>query len=80
MADQASDQIRICDFGNALKLTPNEALYCTYGTPEFIAPEIVNQTPVSIATDIWYKDVCDVSSFFNSFFYILVYILILVFF
>ncbi|XP_030637588.1 striated muscle preferentially expressed protein kinase [Chanos chanos] len=53
MADRRSDQIRICDFGNALKLTQNEDQYCRYGTPEFIAPEIVNQTPVSKATDIW---------------------------
>lgn len=53
MADHSSDQIRICDFGNAVKFTPGEAQYCKYGTPEFIAPEIVNQTPVSKATDIW---------------------------
>ncbi|XP_028993071.1 striated muscle preferentially expressed protein kinase isoform X2 [Betta splendens] len=53
MADPCSDQIRICDFGNAVELAPNEAQYCKYGTPEFVAPEIVNQTPVSKATDIW---------------------------
>ncbi|KAI7808606.1 putative striated muscle preferentially expressed protein kinase [Triplophysa rosa] len=53
MADLISDQIRICDFGNAVKFTPDEAQYCKYGTPEFVAPEIVNQTPVSKATDIW---------------------------
>uniref|UniRef100_A0AAR2JQ44 non-specific serine/threonine protein kinase n=1 Tax=Pygocentrus nattereri TaxID=42514 RepID=A0AAR2JQ44_PYGNA len=53
MADPTSDQIRICDFGNAVKFTPDEAQYCKYGTPEFVAPEIVNQTPVSKATDIW---------------------------
>lgn len=53
MADPSSDQIRICDFGNAVKFTPDEAQYCKYGTPEFVAPEIVNQTPVSKATDIW---------------------------
>nr|XP_055071471.1 striated muscle preferentially expressed protein kinase isoform X3 [Misgurnus anguillicaudatus] len=53
MADSSSDQIRICDFGNAVKFTPDEAQYCKYGTPEFVAPEIVNQTPVSKATDIW---------------------------
>ncbi len=45
MADQKSDHIRICDFGNALKVKPNEELYCKYGTPEFIAPEIVNSHP-----------------------------------
>uniref|UniRef100_UPI0037E8810E striated muscle preferentially expressed protein kinase n=1 Tax=Semicossyphus pulcher TaxID=241346 RepID=UPI0037E8810E len=53
MADPHGDQIRICDFGNAVELTPDEAQYCKYGTPEFVAPEIVNQTPVSKATDIW---------------------------
>ncbi|XP_037831923.1 striated muscle preferentially expressed protein kinase isoform X2 [Kryptolebias marmoratus] len=53
MADLQSDEIRICDFGNAVEITPDEAQYCKYGTPEFVAPEIVNQTPVSKATDIW---------------------------
>ncbi|XP_077392813.1 striated muscle preferentially expressed protein kinase isoform X1 [Festucalex cinctus] len=53
MADAHSDQLRICDFGNAVEITPEEAQYCKYGTPEFVAPEIVNQTPVSKATDIW---------------------------
>ncbi|XP_059418376.1 striated muscle preferentially expressed protein kinase-like [Carassius carassius] len=53
MADPSSDQIRICDFGNSVKFTPDEAQYCKYGTPEFVAPEIVNQTPISKATDIW---------------------------
>ncbi|XP_061579898.1 striated muscle preferentially expressed protein kinase isoform X2 [Cololabis saira] len=53
MADPHSDQIRICDFGNAVEFTPDEAQYCKYGTPEFVAPEIVNQTPISKATDIW---------------------------
>lgn len=53
MADPHSDQIRICDFGNAVAITPDEAQYCKYGTPEFVAPEIVNQTPVLKASDIW---------------------------
>ncbi|MEQ2240617.1 hypothetical protein ILYODFUR_016911 [Ilyodon furcidens] len=53
MADLQSDQIRLCDFGNAVEVTPDEAQYCKYGTPEFVAPEIVDQTPVSKATDIW---------------------------
>ncbi|PNI70676.1 SPEG isoform 4 [Pan troglodytes] len=46
-------QVRICDFGNAQELTPGEPQYCQYGTPEFVAPEIVNQSPVSGVTDIW---------------------------
>ncbi|KAG7271283.1 hypothetical protein CRUP_003236 [Coryphaenoides rupestris] len=47
-----SEQIRICDFGSAAKLESPEQHYCRYGTPEYVAPEIVNQTPVSTATDI----------------------------
>lgn len=54
MASAGSDQIRICDFGNAMKLDSSEEYYCKYGTPEYVAPEIVNQTPVSTATDIWW--------------------------
>ncbi|XP_062417470.1 striated muscle preferentially expressed protein kinase [Pungitius pungitius] len=53
MASPGSDLIRICDFGNAAKLEASEEHYCRYGTPEYVAPEIVNQTPVSTATDIW---------------------------
>ncbi|XP_023786222.1 striated muscle preferentially expressed protein kinase [Cyanistes caeruleus] len=53
MADLSSEQIRICDFGNAQELTSEEPQYCKYGTPEFVGPEIVNQTPVSSVTDIW---------------------------
>ncbi|XP_054634798.1 striated muscle preferentially expressed protein kinase-like isoform X3 [Dunckerocampus dactyliophorus] len=53
MAGAGSDQIRICDFGNAIRLESPEEHYCKYGTPEYVSPEIVNQTPVSSATDIW---------------------------
>ncbi|KAM9766866.1 striated muscle preferentially expressed protein kinase isoform 2-T2 [Menidia menidia] len=53
MVSPGSDQIRICDFGNAIKLDASEGCYCKYGTPEYVAPEIVNQTPISTATDIW---------------------------
>ncbi|XP_019128792.2 striated muscle preferentially expressed protein kinase isoform X2 [Larimichthys crocea] len=53
MASPGSDLIRICDFGNAIKLETSEEYYCKYGTPEYVAPEVVNQTPVSTATDIW---------------------------
>nr|XP_036871981.1 striated muscle preferentially expressed protein kinase isoform X2 [Manis javanica] len=50
---EGEEQVRICDFGNAQELTLGEPQYCQYGTPEFVAPEIVNQTPVSGVTDIW---------------------------
>ncbi|XP_026157880.1 striated muscle preferentially expressed protein kinase isoform X3 [Mastacembelus armatus] len=53
MASSGTDRIRICDFGNAIKMETSEEYYCKYGTPEYVAPEIINQTPVSMATDIW---------------------------
>lgn len=53
MASPTSNQVRICDFGNAVKLDPSEEHYSKRGTPEYVAPEIVNQTPVSTATDVW---------------------------
>ncbi|XP_030064611.1 striated muscle preferentially expressed protein kinase [Microcaecilia unicolor] len=53
MANTSSEQIRICDFGNAQEIILGETQYCKYGTPEFVAPEIVNQMPVSTVTDIW---------------------------
>lgn len=53
MAGPASDQIRICDFGSAARLDSSEEHYCKHGTPEYVAPEIINQTPVSTASDIW---------------------------
>uniref|UniRef100_A0A452SF79 Striated muscle enriched protein kinase n=1 Tax=Ursus americanus TaxID=9643 RepID=A0A452SF79_URSAM len=49
---EGEEQVRICDFGNAQELTPGEPQYCQYGTPEFVAPEIVNQSPVSGVTDV----------------------------
>ncbi|CAM2100745.1 unnamed protein product [Caretta caretta] len=49
----SSDQLRLCDFGNAQRMVPEGAQFCKYGTPEFVGPEIVSQSPVSIVTDIW---------------------------
>nr|XP_020647830.1 striated muscle preferentially expressed protein kinase isoform X2 [Pogona vitticeps] len=53
LAEPGSDQVRICDFGNAQELTPDEPQYCKYGTPEFVGPEIISQSPVSCVTDVW---------------------------
>lgn len=53
LAEPGSDQVRICDFGNAQELIPDELQYCKYGTPEFVGPEIVSQSPVSGVTDVW---------------------------
>ncbi|XP_050933200.1 LOW QUALITY PROTEIN: obscurin [Lates calcarifer] len=47
------DEIKICDFGFCQEIDISRHQYSMFGTPEFIAPEIVHQEPVSVATDIW---------------------------
>uniref|UniRef100_A0A672TQ42 Obscurin n=1 Tax=Strigops habroptila TaxID=2489341 RepID=A0A672TQ42_STRHB len=47
------EDLKLCDFGFAQKVTPFEPQFSKYGSPEFVAPEIVTQSPVSKATDIW---------------------------
>ncbi|TNN89356.1 Obscurin [Liparis tanakae] len=47
------DEIKICDFGFCQEIDPSRHQYSTFGTPEFVAPEIVHQEPVTVATDIW---------------------------
>nr|XP_036873103.1 obscurin isoform X5 [Manis javanica] len=53
MVHPAREDIKICDFGFAQKITPTEPQYSKYGSPEFVSPEIIEQTPASEASDIW---------------------------
>ncbi|XP_053469942.1 myosin light chain kinase, smooth muscle-like isoform X2 [Ictalurus furcatus] len=45
--------IKIIDFGLARKIEPGKLLKVMHGTPEFVAPEVVNFEPVDLATDMW---------------------------
>ncbi|XP_036374609.1 myosin light chain kinase 2, skeletal/cardiac muscle-like isoform X2 [Megalops cyprinoides] len=45
--------IKIIDFGLARKYKPKEKLRVNFGTPEFLAPEVVNYEFVSYRTDMW---------------------------
>ncbi|KAM4548970.1 obscurin isoform 2-T2 [Odontesthes bonariensis] len=47
------DEIKICDFGFCQEIDISRHQYSMLGTPEFVAPEIVHQEPVTVATDIW---------------------------
>ncbi|KAJ1082781.1 hypothetical protein NDU88_002946 [Pleurodeles waltl] len=47
------NQIKIIDFGLARRYKPREKLKVNFGTPEFLAPEIVNYDFVSFPTDMW---------------------------
>ncbi|KAM6922089.1 obscurin [Xenentodon cancila] len=47
------DEIKICDFGFCQEIDISRHQYSMFGTPEFVAPEIVHQEPVTVASDIW---------------------------
>eukprot|EP00092_Neocalanus_flemingeri_P031082 GFUD01033762.1.p1 GENE.GFUD01033762.1~~GFUD01033762.1.p1 ORF type:complete len:491 (-),score=154.57 GFUD01033762.1:268-1740(-) len=45
--------IKIIDFGTALKLVPGKKVQNMVGTPEFMAPEVVNYEDIALETDQW---------------------------
>jgi len=45
--------IKIIDFGTAMKLQPGQKVQNMVGTPEFMAPEVVNFDDISLETDQW---------------------------
>ncbi|XP_056258199.1 myosin light chain kinase, smooth muscle [Seriola aureovittata] len=51
--DTTGTSIKIIDFGLASKLDGNTPLKVMHGTPEFVAPEVINYEPVCLATDMW---------------------------
>ncbi|CAJ0923262.1 unnamed protein product, partial [Mesorhabditis belari] len=46
-------QIKIIDFGLSRQILPGHLIKDMVGTPEFVAPEVVNYEPLSPATDMW---------------------------
>uniref|UniRef100_A0A3B4EKW2 Protein kinase domain-containing protein n=1 Tax=Pygocentrus nattereri TaxID=42514 RepID=A0A3B4EKW2_PYGNA len=51
--NRSGHQIKIIDFGLARRYKPREKLRVSFGTPEFLAPEVVNFDFVSFPTDMW---------------------------
>ena len=50
---RTDNDIKIIDFGLARELAPNEQVRIMFGTPEFVAPEVVNFEPIGQPTDMW---------------------------
>ncbi|XP_029930117.1 myosin light chain kinase 2, skeletal/cardiac muscle isoform X2 [Myripristis murdjan] len=50
---RATNKIKIIDFGLARIYKPREKLRVNFGTPEFLAPEVINYDFVSFNTDMW---------------------------
>jgi len=45
--------IKICDFGISRLITQGSDLREIIGTPDYVAPEILNYEPISLFTDMW---------------------------
>ncbi|KAK2525040.1 Death-associated protein kinase 2 [Columba guinea] len=51
--DVPKPQIKIIDFGLAQRLDDGVTFKSLCGTPQYIAPEVINYEPLSSATDMW---------------------------
>ncbi|KAK1801420.1 hypothetical protein P4O66_022686, partial [Electrophorus voltai] len=56
MVSPEREEVKICDFGFSQEIDPSRHQYSVFGTPEFVAPEIVHREPVTATTDIWCLD------------------------
>uniref|UniRef100_UPI00398F6C55 myosin light chain kinase, smooth muscle isoform X2 n=1 Tax=Pristiophorus japonicus TaxID=55135 RepID=UPI00398F6C55 len=46
-------RIKLIDFGLARRLESTSSLKVLFGTPEFVAPEVINYEPIGYPTDMW---------------------------
>jgi myosin-light-chain kinase len=46
-------RLKIIDFGLARRFDPEQSLKVLFGTPEFVAPEVVNYEKIDYGTDMW---------------------------
>ncbi|XP_031171143.1 myosin light chain kinase, smooth muscle-like isoform X3 [Sander lucioperca] len=51
--DTTGTRIKIIDFGLARELEEGKPLMVMHGTPEFVAPEVINYESVGLETDMW---------------------------
>ncbi|CAG2177625.1 unnamed protein product, partial [Oppiella nova] len=50
---RTGNRIKLIDFGLARRYNKNDKLQILFGTPEFVAPEVVNFEEVGFTTDMW---------------------------
>lgn len=53
LKQRGDSQIKIIDFGLSREIEPGAVVKDMVGTPEFVAPEVVNYEALSPATDMW---------------------------
>lgn len=50
---RTGNRIKLIDFGLARKYDPKKKLQVLFGTPEFVAPEVVSFDSIGFGTDMW---------------------------
>lgn len=50
---RTGNRIKLIDFGLARRYDPSKKLQVLFGTPEFVAPEVVNFDLIGYGTDMW---------------------------
>uniref|UniRef100_A0A8C9VLN6 Myosin light chain kinase, smooth muscle n=1 Tax=Scleropages formosus TaxID=113540 RepID=A0A8C9VLN6_SCLFO len=51
--NKTGSRIKLIDFGLARRIENAGSLKVLFGTPEFVAPEVINYEPISYPTDMW---------------------------
>ncbi|KAL2102789.1 hypothetical protein ACEWY4_001957 [Coilia grayii] len=51
--NKTGSKIKLIDFGLARRLENSGGLKVLFGTPEFVAPEVINYEEIGYATDMW---------------------------
>lgn len=51
--DRLSPQLRLCDFGLAVRCSPARPMRAMVGSAFYIAPEVVNRQGYTLAVDVW---------------------------
>ena len=50
---RTGNRVKIIDFGLAREFDGKKEIRVLFGTPEFMAPEVVQYDPINFGTDMW---------------------------
>nr|AYV89281.1 death-associated kinase 1 isoform X2 [Tetranychus evansi] len=53
LLDKETQRLKLIDFGLSRVVNTGSDIREILGTPEFVAPEIINYEPITLATDLW---------------------------
>ena len=54
LKEKDGSDVKLVDFGLAQVVRPTDDLREMMGTPEFVAPEVINYDRIGLYTDMWY--------------------------